>query len=148
MVSLPSCLSHFFLVHFLFNYTLLLSLTPSPPFFPLPFSLPLSSAQVTKSITWCLRFHRVAIRVISKDPTVANDSQKYSSDPQANSYIKGNSGREKGKELILFTGPAVLIIYTTRNSLAHRSMYCIKPDGRPLRICMQATARAKTSFVI
>lgn len=68
-----------------------------PPlrFLPLPFSPPLSSAQVTKSITWCLTFHTAAIRVISKDPTVANDSQKYGSDSRANSYMKGNSGRGK-----------------------------------------------------
>lgn len=98
-----------------------------PPlhFLPLPFPPLLSVAQVTESIALCLIFHTTTIRVISEDPTAANESQKHGSHPEANSCMK-EILPWKGKEL--HTHPAVLIIHATLNKLAHQLICCESPD--------------------
>lgn len=83
-----------------------------------------------------------------RDPTVANDSQKIQPRSSGQLFHERKLWERIGKELIRFTGPAVLIIHTAFNYLAHGSIYCVSPDSRPLRICIQATTREKTSCVI
>lgn len=54
-----------------------------------------AAARLTKTFTRCEAFHRAAIAVISAEPAVANDSQKYISGPEAKSHMKEKLWREK-----------------------------------------------------